>query len=189
VGEIATLPLRCAQGFGSPQGHSPSAVARLALAEETIPEIAAHLSGARKDRKEDARLSPPARAGLHDLERAHYSCVWNSVGGIATLPLRCAQGFGSPQGHSPFVVARLALAEEAIQEIAAHLSGARKDRKEDARLQPRVRAGLHDLERAHYSCTENIAGEIATPRQVGARKDTSSVFVRHDTAGAVFWRA
>ena len=32
-----------------------SSLARLALAEEAIPEIAAHLSGARKDKRETAR--------------------------------------------------------------------------------------------------------------------------------------
>jgi hypothetical protein len=32
--------------------------------------------------------------------------------------------------------------------------------------------GLHDLERSHYDCVWNLANEIATPRQVGARNDT-----------------
>ena len=32
--------------------------------------------------------------------------------------------------------------------------------------------GLYDLKRSHYDCVCNLANEIATPRQVGARNDT-----------------
>ena len=40
------------------------------------------------------------------------------------------------------------------------------------RLQSRARVELYDLKRSHYDCVCNLANEIATPQQVGARNDT-----------------
>jgi hypothetical protein len=45
-----------------------------------------------------------------------------------------------------------------------------------ARLQPRARVGLHDLKRSHYDYVWNLANEIATPRQVGARNDMGGYY-------------
>jgi hypothetical protein len=38
--------------------------------------------------------------------------------------------------------------------------------------------GLHELERSHYDCVWNLAAEIATPRQVGARNGHSLLSLR-----------
>jgi hypothetical protein len=49
--------------------------------------------GAQNDRTGRAR----AELEWHDLERSHYNRVLDLGGGIAALPLRYAQGFGSPE--------------------------------------------------------------------------------------------